>query len=61
MPDSDFKFCPLCGFELAREHLYGQLREVCPNCKWIHFLDPKVAAGVLVTQDKRILLVRRSG
>ena len=43
-----------------REHLYGQLREVCPNCKWIHFIDPKVAAAVLVTQDQRVLLVRRA-
>ena len=43
-----------------REHLYGQMREVCPNCKWIHFIDPKVAAAVLVAQDQRVLLVRRA-
>jgi ADP-ribose pyrophosphatase YjhB (NUDIX family) len=61
MPDSGFKFCPRCGFELSQEHLYGQLREVCPNCKWIHFIDPKVAAGVLVIKDQRVLLVRRAG
>jgi len=37
------------------------MREVCPKCEWIHFIDPKVAAGVLVMQDERVLLVRRSG
>ena len=56
----DFNFCPKCGTAVKREHLYGQLREVCPNCKWIHFVDPKVAAAVLVAQDQRVLLVRRA-
>ena len=38
---------------------FGQLHAVCPQCDWIHFEDPKVAAAVLVEQDGRILLVRR--
>jgi len=46
---------------VVRQHLYGQMREVCPQCEWIHFIDPKVAAGVLVIQEERVLLVRRSG
>ena len=58
---SDFNFCPRCGTAVNREQLYGQLREVCPNCKWIHFIDPKVAAAVLVMQGSRVLLVRRAG
>jgi len=45
----------------VREHRYGEMREVCPKCQWIHFIDPKVAAAVLVTQDERVLLVRRAG
>ncbi|NJC95214.1 MAG: hypothetical protein C3F07_06910 [Anaerolineales bacterium] len=35
------------------------MRPVCPNCGWIHFVDPKVAAAVLVVRDGRVLLVRR--
>lgn len=58
---SDFNFCPRCGTAVVRQHIYGQMREVCPKCEWIHFIDPKVAAGVLVMQDERVLLVRRSG
>jgi 8-oxo-dGTP diphosphatase len=60
MTASDFNFCPRCGTPIKREQLYGQLREVCPNCKWIHFIDPKVAAAVLVTANQRVLLVRRA-
>ena len=61
MPHPDYNFCPRCGTALFHEQLYGQLRGVCPNCKWIHFIDPKVAAGVLITQNGHVLLVRRSG
>ena len=35
------------------------VRPVCPQCGWIHFIDPKVAAAVLIEQDGRVLLVRR--
>ena len=35
------------------------MRPVCLACGWIHFVDPKVAAAVLVEQEGRVLLVRR--
>ena len=38
---------------------FGHERAVCPQCGWIHFADPKVAAAVLLEQDGRVLLVRR--
>jgi 8-oxo-dGTP diphosphatase len=37
----------------------GELRPTCPNCGWVHYEDPKVAAGVVVIDSGRILLVRR--
>ncbi len=36
------------------------VRPVCPQCGWIHFVDPKVAAAVLIEQEDRVLLVRRA-
>lgn len=57
--DSHIKFCPRCGAEVMPEDKFGMLRPVCPQCGWIHFIDPKVAAAVLLEQDGRILLVRR--
>lgn len=43
------------------EEKFGRVRPVCPQCGWIHFVDPKVAAAVLIEQDGRVLLVRRAG
>ena len=61
MAISDYKYCPRCAAPLDYEYRYGAVRGVCPNCKWIHFVDPKVAAAVLVEQNGRVLLVRRVG
>lgn len=59
MANPEFKFCPRCGNPLTPELKFGKLRPVCPQCGWIHFVDPKVAAAVLVVQGDRVLLVRR--
>ena len=61
MANTDFNYCPRCGTPVIQKDLYGRLRAVCPQCEWIHFLDPKVAAAVLIEQDGRVLLVRRAG
>jgi 8-oxo-dGTP diphosphatase len=37
----------------------GENRPTCPNCGWVHYEDPKVAAGVVAFVDEKILLVRR--
>lgn len=57
--DSFIKFCPRCGTQVTHEVKFGHVRPTCPQCGWIHFQDPKVAAAVLIEQDGRILLVRR--
>ncbi|HEX9840189.1 MAG TPA: NUDIX hydrolase [Anaerolineales bacterium] len=59
MANSDFNYCPRCGASVNHEERYGKVRPVCPQCSWIHFVDPKVAAAVLIEQDGRVLLVRR--
>jgi ADP-ribose pyrophosphatase YjhB (NUDIX family) len=59
MSTSDFNFCPRCGASVTHEERFGRVRPVCPQCGWIHFVDPKVAAAVLVIQNGRVLLVRR--
>ena len=61
MTDSEFKYCPRCGTPVIHKDLFGRVRAVCPQCGWIHFIDPKVAAAVLIEQDRRVLLVRRAG
>ena len=59
MAHTEFKFCPRCGTAVLQEERFGRVRPVCPQCGWIHFVDPKVAAAVLIEQDGRVLLVRR--
>lgn len=54
------KFCPRCGAAVGEEEKFGKLRPVCPQCGWIYFQDPKVAAAVLIEKDGRVLLVRRA-
>jgi len=57
--DEIIRFCPRCGTKVERVQSFGEVRPVCPQCGWIYFQDPKVAAAVLVEQDGRVLLVRR--
>lgn len=61
MSDTEYKYCPRCGTSVTQKELYGRVRAVCPQCEWIHFIDPKVAAAVLIEQEGRVLLVRRAG
>lgn len=58
-----FKYCPRCGRQMLDRQVYGRLRRVCtdPTCRFVQFVDPKVAAAVLaVTDDNRVLLIQRS-
>ena len=57
--EQEINFCLRCGASLTSANRFGHERPVCPNCGWIHFADPKVAAAVMVEQDGRVLLVRR--
>ena len=54
------RYCSSCGSKVEERQAFGQLRPVCPSCGRVHFLDPKVGAGVLIAEDGKILLVRRS-
>jgi 8-oxo-dGTP diphosphatase len=55
----DINFCPRCGHPLERRQVYGAERPVCPSCGRIHFIDPKVAVGVVIQDAGRLLLIKR--
>ena len=57
--EQEINYCTRCGNKTELKEKFGKLRAVCPNCGWIHFADPKVAAAVLVEQNSGVLLVRR--
>ncbi len=54
-----YNYCPRCSAPLAEGEKFGRLRRFCRYCGFIHFADPKVAVAALVTDGRRVLLVRR--
>lgn len=55
----ELNFCPRCGHALEDREAFGRVRRLCPACDEVIFHDHKVAAGVLVEREGRVLLVRR--
>ena len=50
----------MCAAPLEMKEVMGEMRPACPNCGFVQYDDPKVAAGVLlIDADLRVLLVRR--
>ena len=54
----------MCSAKLVKKHTHHQLRNVCPDCGFIQFHDPKVAAIALVTRTfsgiEQVLLIQRA-
>jgi len=56
----EIKFCSHCGAEMGSRIIGGKLRRACPQCKFIHFTDPKVGVGVFVQNEGKVLLIQRA-
>ena len=57
------KFCPRCGDGLVPTTVKAgePVRPVCQSCGYIVYLDPKVAVGTIISNDrKEIAMVRRA-
>jgi ADP-ribose pyrophosphatase YjhB (NUDIX family) len=52
-------YCPECGGVLGERFVHGKLRPACDRCRFVHYANPKVAVGVIVAIDGRVLLCRR--
>lgn len=54
-------FCTQCAAPLEERELSpgGKRVPACPRCGEIHWVDPKIAAGVLIVEGNRVLLVKR--
>jgi ADP-ribose pyrophosphatase YjhB (NUDIX family) len=59
MQPDGVNYCIRCGALLEPKERAGKMRPACSSCDWVFFPDPKVAAGVLIFKDSKILLVRR--
>lgn len=57
-----FRFCPLCGHQLVKEKIDGRVRLRCPDkaCNYVFYQNPIPAAGVIIVENNKILLVKRA-
>lgn len=55
-----FVYCPYCATPLEAREAFGAVRPACPACSFVQFLDPKVAAAILLSEQDQVLLVRRA-
>ncbi|MCB0242585.1 MAG: NUDIX hydrolase [Anaerolineae bacterium] len=55
-----YQFCPYCAAPLIVREVAGRERPACDACGFVQFQDPKMAAAVLLTEDNKVLLVRRA-
>ncbi|MCY3765619.1 MAG: NUDIX hydrolase [Gemmatimonadetes bacterium] len=53
------RFCERCSKALVLKPVEGHSRPVCPACGFVVYLDPKVAAGVIVTLEDEVVLLKR--
>ena len=60
--DPGFRHCPRCGDVLhARSLKAGEPdRLCCGGCEFVFYLDPKLAAGVIVAHQGKLVLLRRA-
>ena len=56
---SSLGFCLQCGTGLVARYQEDRERPTCPNCGFIHYLDPKVAVAVILGDDSGVVLGKR--
>ena len=56
---TDVNFCQRCGQPLSERTIERTSRPYCESCGYTVFLDPKVAAVILITKGDNLVLVRR--
>jgi ADP-ribose pyrophosphatase YjhB (NUDIX family) len=56
------RYCQLCGHHLVERHIAQESRTrlQCEQCRFIHYLNPRVVAGIIVSHRGRVLLQRRA-
>ena len=56
-----FRFCPSCGHRLKELSAENAFRRFCPHCEKIRYRNPTVGVAVVVVEQDRLLMVRRTG
>jgi ADP-ribose pyrophosphatase YjhB (NUDIX family) len=59
--DMRIRFCQFCGGQLQPCVLDGHKRMVCDHCDRVVYRNPVVGVAVVIFEDQRLLMIRRSG
>ena len=54
-----YRYCPRCSVELVEKKVDHRKRKACPVCGFVFYRNPVPAAGVIITEEDKILLVKR--
>jgi ADP-ribose pyrophosphatase YjhB (NUDIX family) len=52
-------YCPRCATAMVSADDHGTVRPTCPKCGYIWYRNPVPAAGVVLVETGRVLLVKR--
>ena len=53
------RFCARCGGPMSLRSVDGHERAVCDRCGYVAYRNPAPAAGVVIVENDRVLMVRR--
>ncbi|MFN0205619.1 MAG: NUDIX domain-containing protein [Planctomycetota bacterium] len=59
MWESQAKYCPMCGAELARRAFEGIERPACTGCNFILYANPASASCAVVVVQREVCLIKR--
>jgi 8-oxo-dGTP diphosphatase len=54
------QYCPYCATSVEYREIQQRERPFCPSCETAFFEDPKLAVAVLIEQDGKVALQRRT-
>ena len=55
-----YTFCPICATPLGHQVAFERERLICPNCGWIWFPNPNIAATTVIEHNGGIVLLQRA-
>lgn len=55
----NFKFCPLCSYELKVRMEESKPRKYCEHCGWVYYPRVSMASAAIIRKDEKVLMVQR--
>lgn len=56
---NSFTYCPYCAHKLLKGNFGDRQRNYCPECSFVHYLNPLPATVAIAQLENKILLIKR--